>query len=182
MSVYIALLRGINVSGQKKIKMVDLRAHLAELPFENIQTYIQSGNIIFEHLPADHAVLEQMIHDKIQEKYGFDVPVLIKTAEELNHVLTHVPFEEEIESEPKKIYFTFLDEEASPDRIETLAEVNYHPEKYVIEGKNIYFYSPTGYGRAKMSNNFFEKKLKVSATTRNLRTTRILFEMATKDS
>ncbi|MEM7373968.1 MAG: DUF1697 domain-containing protein [Bacteroidota bacterium] len=178
MPTYIALLRGINVSGQKKIKMADLRAHLAELPIRHIQTYIQSGNIIFEHENTDPGILERLIHDKIAEKYGYDVPVLVKTAEDLNRVLQNNPFQEESESGPKRVYFTFLASEPDEARIAKLSEVDYQPEKYVLEGKDIYFFSPSGYGRARMSNNFFENKLKVRATTRNWKTTQVLYKMA----
>jgi uncharacterized protein (DUF1697 family) len=178
MPSYIALLRGINVSGQKKIKMADLRVHLADLDYQNIRTYIQSGNIVFETTQSDLQKLEKQIRSKIDEQYGFDVPTLVKTAAELEHVLTHNPFLNQEDIDPKRLYFTFLSDTPAPDRVEHLKTYDYSPEQYILEGKDIYFYCPQGYGRAKMNNNFFEQKLKVQATTRNLKTTRILWEMA----
>lgn len=77
MRTYIALLRGINVSGQKKIHMADLKAHLEELGWEGIHTYIQSGNIIFKSTDGNHAQLAQKIKQKLHDKYGFDVPPLV---------------------------------------------------------------------------------------------------------
>lgn len=178
MKTYIALLRGINVSGKNKIKMADLRSHLAELDYQDIQTYIQSGNIVFRFTETDPRLLQAHIHNKIAEKYGFDVPVLVTTADIIEHVLGHNPFQTETEENPKNMYITFLSEIPAEDRIALLSEVDYSPEeRYVLEGTIIYFYCQNGYGRVKMNNNFFERKLKVRATTRNWKTTRKLWEM-----
>ncbi|GJM31627.1 MAG: hypothetical protein DHS20C18_06280 [Saprospiraceae bacterium] len=178
MQTYIALLRGINVSGQKKIKMAELKSHLETLDFEDVQTYIQSGNIVFKAAAKSSKALGQLIEKKLQDKYSFHVPTLVKTPEELDYVLLNNPFLEDPEKETKRMYVTFLGEEPSPDRIELLKTVDYSPEAYHLDGKNIFFYSPNGYGRAKMNNNFFENKLKVAATTRNWNTVNKLFEMS----
>jgi len=177
MTTYVAMLRGINVSGQKKIKMVDLRAHLEEVGFKNIQTYIQSGNIIFEHTSTTAKELENTIEQKLEKEYGFHVPTLIKTPAELTSVIKHNPFKNE---EEKRLYVTFLYDLPEPEKLEKLEEVNYEPEQYIVDQKNIYFFSPLGYGNAKMNNNFFEKKLKTNATTRNWNTVNKLVEMAKK--
>ena len=85
--IYIALLRGINVSGQKKIKMADLRTYLGDAGLQDVQTYIQSGNIVFKSENADKAELAQKISDEIKEAYGFDVPVLVLTADYLQSAI-----------------------------------------------------------------------------------------------
>lgn len=177
MKTYIALLRGINVSGQKKIKMADLRAQLQALPIQNIQTYIQSGNIVFEGASTANSDLANQIEQNIKQNYGFEVPVLIKSPEDLKNTLENNPFLKDSNKDIKRFYVTFLAEAPAPDLVEKLKEVDYSPEEYVILNDSIYFYSPQGYGRAKMNNNFFEKKLKVSATTRNWRTIHKLLEM-----
>ena len=177
MQTYIALLRGINVSGQKKIKMADLRAQMEAIGFHNVRTYIQSGNILFELEETDYRELEQRIHQKIIEEYGFTVPVMVKTPAEFQAVVDHNPFPEDKGFDLKRLYVTFLDEEPDPERVATVREVDYSPEQFEIIGKDLYFYSPSGYGRAKMNNNFFEKKLKVAATTRNWRTVNVLLSM-----
>lgn len=179
MNTYIALLRGINVSGQKKIKMADLRQQLDVLPFENLQTYIQSGNIVFD-TKAPKGQLAGMIQQNILDNYGFEVAVIVKTPEDLQSALENNPFLKDPDKDPKRFYLTFLDKAPTPALIEKLKEVDYSPEAYEIDHDLIYFFSPQGYGRAKMSNNFFEKKLKVAATTRNWRTTHKLLEMANK--
>ncbi len=180
MSINIALLRGINVSGQKLIKMADLRTHLAELKFKNIQTYIQSGNIVFESESMSSNVLETVIHDKIQEKYGFEVPTLVKTPGDFIEAIKKNPFAKEAEAEPKHVFITFLSDIPDPSKVEKLKEVDYSPERYVIDGDMIFFFSPNGYGRAKMNNNFFENKLKIDATTRNWKTVNVLLEMSSQ--
>jgi uncharacterized protein (DUF1697 family) len=177
MNTFLSLLRGINVSGQKKIKMEDLRKLYKSLGFQNVQTYIQSGNVVFESTEADRKVIAEKIEIAISKKYNFDVPVLIETPEKFKDVLEGNPFSEE---ETKRLYVTFLDAEPNLELIKKLKEFNYSPEKYVIVKDVIYFFSPIGYGRAKMNNNFFERKLKVSATTRNWKTTKKLLEMTFK--
>lgn len=177
MKKYIALLRGINVSGHKLIKMADLRELLEGPIMQNVQTYIQSGNIVFESASTKSADLEQLINARINGKYGFDVPVLVKTPVELEYVLDNNLFITKFQRDPKRVYVTFLN--AMPDEalIEKLKEYDYKPEEYIIDGTNLYFYSPHDYGNAKMNNNFFEKKLKVTATTRNWATINKLIAM-----
>jgi len=175
MKTYVALLRGINVSGQKKIKMADLKLHLEELHFQNIQTYIQTGNVIFRTSKTALKSLEKNIQKKIKEKYGFEVSVMVKTPEEFTTILKNIPFST-IE-DYGKLYFTLLTENPSLDLVEKLKNIDYSPEVYYIDKKTIYVYVPNGYGRAKINNNFFEKKLKVSATTRNWKTMYKLLEM-----
>ena len=178
MITYIALLRGINVSGKKKIKMADLRSHLEELKFKNIKTYIQSGNILFKSTETNQAVLEQQIKDKIEKKYGFDVPVMVKLATDFQRVIENNPFIKDEANDIKCMHITFLGSLPTQEQIDHLATYNYPSEEYLLENKDIYFYAPNGYGRAKMNNNFFEKKLKVRATTRNWKTVNKLLVMA----
>lgn len=177
MRTYIALLRGINVSGQKKIKMAELREHLSELPYSNIQTYIQSGNLLFDREETDSSVIEQEIHEKIREKYGFEVPVMVKTKENFQHVVDHHPFIQQRNEDPKYVHVTFLEKAPDPAQVAVLQSVEYAPEEFHIEGAYFYFFSPNGYGRAKLNNNFIERKLKLRATTRNWKTVNKLLEM-----
>ncbi len=177
METYIALLRGINVSGQKKIKMAELREQLTGLGLADLRTYIQSGNIIFKSPATEPNSLAQKIKNQIQKDYGFEVPTLVLRPADLAYVLQHNPFAKDPDKDPSRWYLTFLAEVPAEEKVAALSEVSYEPEAYVIDGKNIFFYSPKGYGRAKMNNNFFEKKLKVAATTRNWRTVNKLWEM-----
>ena len=178
MNTYIALFRGINVSGQKKIKMADLRQHMQALGFDQVRTYIQSGNLIFQSEVVAKDELEKQIEEKILAEYGFEVSVIIRTPEELQAILVENPFLQNPENDPKRFYVAVLASEPTTERLDVLAEKDYAPEAYAILGKTLYFYVPNGYGRSKMNNNFFENKLKVVATTRNWRTMHKLAEMA----
>jgi uncharacterized protein (DUF1697 family) len=176
---YIAMLRGINVSGQKMIKMTDLKRLFEDLGSENVVTYIQSGNIVFDYNKISIDQLKSLIEKEIKNKFDFDVPVIIRTPAELKTLLEKNPFTEFPETE-NKVYFIFMDKEAEKERIEKFIAADHEPEKFVISGKEICFLCPNGYGKAKLNNNIFESKLKVVATTRNLKTVRELVRLGSR--
>jgi uncharacterized protein (DUF1697 family) len=173
--VFLSLLRGVNVGG-KKVPMADLRNLYEELGFKNVTTYIQSGNVIFESKTAAGATSKK-IEKKIFETFGFSISVIIRTKEELVSIISKNPFLKEKNIAEEKLYVIFLAETPDPELTKKAIEADYGPERFVIKEKTIYLYCPVGYGEAKLNNNFFEKKLKVAATTRNWRTTNILLGM-----
>ncbi|KAA1243881.1 DUF1697 domain-containing protein [Aquimarina sp. RZ0] len=180
MKTYIALLRGINVSGQKKIKMADLRAMLENLGYASVITYIQSGNVIFKSNEETTTSLESVIKNEILNHFGYDVPVLVMTPAYLQSLYNENPFIERLknnEIEEKKMYFTMLSEVPNSKMTDQIAIHRSEGEAYFIEGKVVYFYASNGYGKTKLSNNLFEKKLKCTATTRNLKTVLKLLEL-----
>jgi uncharacterized protein (DUF1697 family) len=180
MQTYISLLRGINVSGQKQIKMTDLKGLYEQLGFSNVETYIQSGNVIFKtNETLTKTELESNIEKVIAQKYGFDVPVLILKLNDLKLAFNGVPFTQENQFEDFT-YITFLKNIPNTTNIEPILLKDYSPERLVITNNIIYLYCPTGYGRTKLNNNFFESKLKVMATTRNYNTCLKLIELAEK--
>lgn len=172
MKKYISLLRGINVGGHKKVLMADLKELYEDIGFTNVQTYIQSGNVVFEYQKTSKEQLQKVIFDAIKKHYDFEVPNLILTAIEIEKALNDNPFKA-----IDKMYFTFLSELPSPKNKEKLCSYNFEEEYYEVIGKVIYSHSPKGAGRVKMTHSFIENKLKVSATSRNLRTTTKLLEM-----
>mgnify|MGYP001050638251 CR=1 FL=1 len=174
MHTFIVLLRGINVSGQKQIKMADLKQYLEELKFESVQTYIQSGNLVVKSEEEADQV-NSKINEMILAKYGFDVEMVMIKPTELLSILTKNPFKQ---NEDKKLYFTFLAEKPDVDNIAKLKRVDYSPELHHIANDLVYVFAANGYGKAKLNNNFIEKKLKVAATTRNLNTMNKLLEMS----
>lgn len=178
METYIALLRGINVSGQKQIRMADLKVRLEKLGFRNVRTYIQSGNVLFDHPTATPRELAKRIEDKIAVDYGFEVPTQVLVPADFEYALHHNPFRNERAEDPKFLHVTFLEQVPDPGYIKNLEGVDYAPEEYALDGRFIFFFAPQGYGKAKMNNNFFENKLKVKATTRNWKTVNTLWEMA----
>ena len=171
MKKYIVLLRGINVSGKNKLPMADLRSLLNNLGFQNVQTYIQSGNII---LDADESKSEicKKISQEILNRFGYTVPVIAKTIPEWKKAIENYPFS--IENE-KIVAFTFLDNIPTNTKIEIK---NVGDDAYKIVDDLVYLYCPSTFAKTKLSNNLFEKKLKVTATTRNLRTTLKLLALA----
>ncbi|MAZ27600.1 MAG: hypothetical protein CL868_11055 [Cytophagaceae bacterium] len=172
MITYIALLRGINVSGQKKIKMAELRKSLEQAGLQDVMTYIQSGNVVFKYaLGRDGAT--SLLRRVIQDDFGFDVPVLIVTADFLKDVVAQKPY-----NNTGKEYFVFLHDEPSGESLDALNAVDVSPEEYKIVKGCVYLNLPNGMGRAKLNNNLIEGKLKVTATTRNLNTLNVLISMA----
>ena len=178
MKTYIALLRGINVSGQKIIKMAELASHFEHWGFQSVRTYIQSGNVIFSCNEGNKNDLALSIAKKIKAQYGFEVAVTVKEREDLVWVLENNPFRDSPGKDPSRTYFTFLFSPPGRHLVEKLQEYDFSPGEYLLIKDTIYFFAPHGYGKAKMNNNFFEKKLKVDATTRNLKTLIKLVEMA----
>ena len=165
---YIALLRGINVSGQKKILMADLRKLLSN--FQNVETYIQSGNIIFESENENSDEIAKEISTYIYKEYGFEVPVIVKTNKEWEHAFNNNPFLKDGTIETKQLYITFLSEIPSDENVEIMNQMDYSPDIFIIQKNLIYSRYPNGAGRSKMTINVFEKKLQVSATSRNWNT------------
>jgi uncharacterized protein (DUF1697 family) len=179
MTTYISILRGINVGGSKKILMKDLKTLYEELGFEKVTNYIQSGNVIFQaedHLTDIQAA--EKIKQLIFEKYAFNVQVLIRTIEEMLKTQRINPFLENKAIDIEKLHVTFLAEIPKPEYLESIKKYDYSPDQFGIVGKDVFVYCPNGYGRTKINNEFFESKLKVSASTRNWRTVCSLVEMA----
>jgi uncharacterized protein (DUF1697 family) len=176
MRIFISILRGINVGGRRKILMDDLQSLYVELGFERVITFIQSGNVIFQ---AEKNISDKEISSKIEgallEKYKFEVAVIVRSLEEMEATLANNPFLSK-EFDPDKLHVTFLSE--IPQRFDQ--HNDYSPEKFIISGKDVYLYCPHGYGKTSLSNNFFEQKLKVKASTRNWRTVNKLFEIASE--
>jgi len=167
---YIALLRGINVGGNNKIKMIELKNMFELLEFKNVKTYIQSGNVVFDYDPIDTTKLATQIEQKISETFGFLVKIIIRTEEELKNIINNNPFVNEPGIELDKLYVILMFDIQGPDVISFLDLKKEENERFIIISREVYLYCPNGYGRTKLNNNMFEKKLKTFATTRNWKT------------
>jgi len=168
---YCALLRGINVSGKNKLPMKELTVHLEQLGIKAVQTYIQSGNIVFE---ATQAHWEEKIKEMLLNKYQYQVPTLVMTQSELEEIVHAHPHQH---LDPAFLHITFLRSTPSQHLIDDLKLPSTNQEQCVITSKAVFLHLPNGYGRTKLNNNFFEQKLKVEATTRNWKTCQKLLEM-----
>ncbi len=177
MPVYVAILRGINVSGHNMIKMDKLLDLFQHLRFSNVSTYIQSGNVIFQDKSTDPKELEKKIVRKIEQEFGFAVPVLVKDKSELVEISKHNPFVRRKEDNAY-LHVTFLSEDPEKASVEKIVQGIYGKDEFIISGKTIYLFCPNGYGNTKLSNHFFENKLKVVATTRNWKSVNELVRMA----
>jgi len=176
---YISLLRGINVSGQKKILMADLRDLYVDLGFSEVVSYIQSGNVIFDSRKSAKSCIS-IIQVGIKTAYGFDVPVQILTVDQWRKTIDSNPFlmvEPEIANE--QLYVTFLAEKPKKEDVESLKDFYFGEDAWTLAGAIIYCKYATRYSNSKLNNNFIEKKLKASATSRNWKTTLKLLELST---
>jgi len=177
MKTYICLLRGINVSGHKKIKMADLRIQLANLGLSEVTTYIQSGNVIFDSDQQDANQLADEIKQMIMTVYGHDVPVLVRSSDYWSRVAAKHPFIQTGEEPLNQVVVTFLKGIPAQEHLESIKDYVYKEDVFLIRDDAIFIYCPGGYGNTKLSNTFFERKLKVQATTRNWKTVLKLTEM-----
>lgn len=178
MKTYILLLRGINIGGHKKIKMADLKNHLEELGFKDVETYIQSGNIIFKYTSENERSLAEKVELMITKKYGFEAKALVIIAEVFREIFDKNPYLPIKQNEIKQLYYTLLFDTPDPLNIKKLQEVDAQGDEFVFGESCLYFYYPNGYGNSKINNVVVENKLKVSATTRNWKTMNTLYEMS----
>ncbi|MBS4220492.1 DUF1697 domain-containing protein [Bacillus sp. FJAT-49711] len=180
MTIYIALLRGINVGGHNKIKMAELRSSLEQLRLQNIKTYIQSGNILFESSEPEE-ILQQKIHMKIKEDFGIFSDVIIRTAEEIQEIINQSPFSDQMileastSSKGECMHVAFL--QTAPSKVNRDKILPYINEKELcaINGKDVYLLFYDSVRNSKLANNL--KKLEVPATVRNWKTVNKLSSM-----
>jgi len=174
------MLRGINVSGQKKIRMADLKSLYESLGLAEVQTYVQSGNVIFESDESEIKKLKETIEAQIEATYGFSVPVLIRTGDDFQRLVGSKHFRMERSENPSRVMVTFLFESPEQSKLIELSVPENETCEFVIADQEIFLFCPDGYGRSKLSNNFFEKKLGVIATTRNWKTVNALYQIVSE--
>lgn len=180
MTTYISILRGINVSGHNLIKMDALRKLYEFLGFEQIKTYVQSGNVVFTGKTAPSEIISQSISRQIKIDFGFDVPVIVMTVPTIKRIIARNPFSEDSQKEKTFMHVTFLSTTPNHVDLNALEEKKLGGEEIILDGDVIYLYCPNGYGKTKLNNGFLERKLNVGATTRNWKTTIELLKIAQK--
>ncbi len=167
------------MAGHNKIRMNELTELFIRLGFENTETYIQSGNVIFsdpENLSTD--LIASRIENGIRNEFKCEIPVLIRTAEDLHILINGNPFSGERNFDSTKLAVIFLSEFPQESQIEKVSKISYPPDKFIIIGREIYTYCPEGFGRTKIYTNFFEKKMHVTGTARSWKTINAIFEIA----
>ena len=178
MNTYIALLRGINVSGQKIIKMAELKKMFENLGFQNVRTYIQSGNLVFETNETVIPKLEKSIRKAIENTFGFDVHIQILIPDEIHKALEMNPFLRDNSLDIKQHYFVFLNEIPYEENWNILKNMELKGEQMALADKILFVYYANGAGKSKLTTNLIESKLKVAATARNLNTSKKILEIA----
>ncbi len=175
MTVYVALLRGINVGGKHSLPMQELRTILGSLGCEDVKTYIQSGNAVFRS-DNDRELLASDITSAIDQAFGFAPPVQLLMIEEFQSILAANPFPEAA-STPKFLYVSFLAKAAQNPDLATLETLGTSSERFELLGNAFYLHAPDGIGRSKLAARV-ERCLGVETTARNWRTVTKIAELA----
>jgi uncharacterized protein (DUF1697 family) len=178
MSTFISMLRAINVGGTKTMRMVTLRGIYEELGFTHVRSYVQSGNVVFERPEQNQSNLAKQIEAHIERTCGYPVQVFIRQADELQRILAGNPFLNDRNEDPSKLHVTFLYRIPSEPWWSEMAPPRDTTDEFVRADKAIYLFCPNGYGKTKLSNSFFERKLGMPVTTRNWNTVNVLYKMA----
>jgi uncharacterized protein (DUF1697 family) len=177
MPVYVALLRGINLGGHKKIKMDELRASLAALGFAEVKTYIQSGNVVFKAAKISDQALSKKIEATILLKFGHSVSVIIRTAEEIEQVIANNPFLKQPDIDPTKLHVMFLREPPAQSALKQLETLVLRPDQFRSLGKELYFYLPNGVAESAVMKKPIDRVLAIPTTMRNWRTVNTIQQM-----
>ena len=189
MTTFVALLRAVNVSGQNKIPMAELRRALGGLGLTGVETYLQSGNAVFDAAgddPAEHATT---VHDRIARDFGHDVRVLVLTADEMQRVAGEMPFVGAADFDDRWVHATFLERPVEEAAFGALSLPAQGEERAALAtsgpalaGRVVYLYLPHGYGRTKLNNAYLERALGTPATTRSWRTVLALAQMSARSA
>ena len=177
MATYISMLRGINVGGHKRIKMDQLRESFEALSFEQVQTYIQSGNVVFKTRELSPVALSKRIEERILHDFGFSVSVVSRTADDMGEAIRNNPFPKQPRIDQEKLHVTFLSEAPAPLARKRLLDLAALPDQSHCFGKEIYLYLPNGVSGSSLMKTPLDGVLLVVATTRNWKTVNQLYEM-----
>ena len=177
MTKHIALLRGINVGGRNKLPMKDLARLFQDVGCSSVKTYIQSGNVVFEAGDLTVEELPRLLAESIHRAFGLEVPVVLRSAAELRRIVESNPYLAE-GTEEKALHVAFLAETPGAEAVDSLDPDRSPPDRYTVQGREIYLLCPNGLARTKLTNAYFDRGLGTTSTVRNWKTTRKLLEMA----
>jgi uncharacterized protein (DUF1697 family) len=175
--IYVSMLRGINVGGHKRIKMDQLRASFEALGFEQVKTYIQSGNVVFKTTKSSPAVLSRKMEERILKDFGFPVSVISRTADEIAATVGNNPFLKERGIDPERLHVMFLSEVPAPAALKKLVGLIPPPDQARSSDRQIYFYLPNGVSHSVLFKTPVDRMLSVVTTMRNWRTVNALNQM-----
>jgi|SRR5579864_4446980 len=167
---YVALLRGINVGGNKQVAMSDLRDLLGTLGFTGARSLLQSGNLIFQSGRQTGAKLERLLEVETEKRLGVSVDYIVRTSDEWKSAITRNPFPDEAERDPSHLLVMFLKQAPGEKDMQALRSAIKGPEVVRSDGNHVYVVYPAGIGRSKLTLTLIEKKLGARGTGRNWNT------------
>lgn len=173
---HAALLRGINVGGKNKVSMAALAEVFTGAGCADVQTYIQSGNVVFVAAPGSAKRIASLLSQRIRERFGFEAPVVIRTAQELRRVAANNPFLRS-EVDTSSLHVAFLANAPDARRIAGLDPNRSSGDAFQVVGRHVYLRLPNGVARTKLTNSYFDAALATVSTIRNWRTVLKLVEM-----
>lgn len=177
MFTHLALLRGINVSGHNMMKMEALKSMLESVGFQNVQTYIQSGNVLVDSDEENAASVGFKIKQEIFAAFGHEVPVVVVSQNDLENCFKNNPYLKEKEVDTKKLYVVFLSNTLKNESINDLKISQFKPDEASIDGNKIFIKYAVGAGKTRLDQKYIEKKLNLTATIRNWNTVTQLLKM-----
>lgn len=175
-STYLALLRGINLGGKNKIPMKDLAQTFVRVGCGDVRTYIQSGNVVFT---ADSDAAEAIpagVTAAIAERFGYQVPVLLRSTDQLREAVRNNPFVASGAPEGA-LHVMFLAGPPEPHRVDTLDRDRSQPDEFAVRGQEVYLWLPNGVAHSRLTNGYFDSKLATTSTSRNWRTVLKLLDL-----
>ncbi|MBW7885283.1 MAG: DUF1697 domain-containing protein [Caldilineaceae bacterium] len=175
--VHIALLRGINVGGKNRLPMADLAAIFLGIGCRAVQTYIQSGNVVFRAEPSLAARVPALVAAAISADFGISSPVVTRTRAELVDVAHNNPYLAETAG-TRALHVVFLLDEPEPSQIAALDPDRSPPDRFVVRGRELFLFCPNGVARTRLTNQYFDSRLKTTSTMRNWQTVLALLELA----
>lgn len=166
---WVALLRGINVGGKNSLPMRDLAALFTDAGAAAVETYIQSGNVVFDAPARAEARIAAAVKKGIVAGFGFDVPIVLRSADELAAIARANPFLE-AGRDPKTLHVVFLADAPSRAKLATLDPARSPPDELMVRGRDVFLHLPNGMGRTKLTNAWFDSRLGTVSTARNWNT------------
>lgn len=178
MNVVISMLRGVNVGGHNKLRMVELKALYESLGHGNVKSYVQSGNVIFSTHERDVEQLAAGIQSAIERRFGFRPDVIVRTAAELRDVVLKNPFATRQGIEPNKLLVTFLVRDPGQEARDKVLAIKIEPDELCMEPREYYIYFPIGMGQSKLPAAAITRAIKASGTGRNWNSVTKMLEIA----
>lgn len=176
-NIYVVLLRGINVGGHNRLKMAELRSSLADLKYQSVETYVQSGNIVLEAKKKSPSVITNAVARKLQHVFDMDVPVHTVNGKEWLRIAGKNPLLKKDQSNIGDLHVTFCHTKPKPAVVKQLTVPDGVEDQFLFGKQEFYVRCLNGYHKSKLTNNFFEKRLEVPCTSRNWKTVMALKKM-----